>query len=251
MEAAGFSLEGTGYYLDKGKWLAINPDKNKTATAKQAFPFPSGRYDVKLQAVGEEDGKSAYTVAVNEQKTGDFECPLSSIPMEEGPSYHAVWKNQAVNSGDIIVVSSTVGWGVEYYFGYKLPQNDLHCQDFRSRDRTWDYCRIALEFFAQNKIPFWEMRNADALVGNAENTNAKFCLAKAGQLYLVYLPNGGTTDLDLAGASGTFAVRWFNPRAGGPLAEGQVKSVTGGGKVALGQPPADPAEDWLVVVRTP
>ena len=42
MEAASFSLEGTGYYLDKGKWLAINPAKNKTAQAKQAFPSRAG-----------------------------------------------------------------------------------------------------------------------------------------------------------------------------------------------------------------
>jgi hypothetical protein len=36
------------------------------------------------------------------------------------------------------------GAGVEYYFGYELPQNDLRLEDFRSRDRTWDYCRIAM-----------------------------------------------------------------------------------------------------------
>ncbi len=35
------------------------------------------------------------------------------------------------------------GAGVEYYFGYQLPQNDLNCEDFRSRDRSWDDCRIA------------------------------------------------------------------------------------------------------------
>ncbi|HYG33407.1 MAG TPA: DUF5060 domain-containing protein, partial [Clostridia bacterium] len=29
------------------------------------------------------------------------------------------------------------GQGVEYYFGYTLPENDLKCEDFRSRDRSW------------------------------------------------------------------------------------------------------------------
>jgi hypothetical protein len=33
------------------------------------------------------------------------------------------------------------GAGVEYYFGYKLPQNGLVCQDFRSRDLSWDFLR--------------------------------------------------------------------------------------------------------------
>jgi len=108
MEAASFALEGTGYYLDKGKWLAINPNKNKTATAKQAFPFPSGHYDVTLEAVGEEDGKSTFTVAVNDQQIGAHECPIASAAMEEGAAYNKTWKNQAVDSGDIIAVSSTI-----------------------------------------------------------------------------------------------------------------------------------------------
>jgi Domain of unknown function (DUF5060)/Putative collagen-binding domain of a collagenase len=141
------------------------------------------------------------------------------------------------------------GAGVEYYFGYALPENDLVCEDFRSRDKSWDYCRFALEFFPANKVPFWEMKNADALVGNAKNDNSKFCLAKAGEVYLVYLPKGGTTDLDLTGAQGGFKVSWFNPRTGGALAAGTVESVNGGGKVALGNPPGDAGEDWLAVIR--
>jgi len=141
------------------------------------------------------------------------------------------------------------GAGVEYYFGYKLPQNDLLCEDWRSRDKSWDYCRIALEFFAANKIPFWEMSNANALVGNAENKNTKFCLAKPGEIYLVYLPTGGSTDLDLATARGQFAVKWFNPRVGGALQHGSVTSVAGGSQVSLGQPPRAPTEDWLIIVR--
>ncbi len=141
------------------------------------------------------------------------------------------------------------GAGVEYYFGYLLPQNDLRCEDWRSRDHSWDYARHALEFFPANKIPFWEMKNADALVGNAKNDNSKYCLAKAGEVYLVFLPKGGTTELDLTGASGRLTVKWFNPRQGGALQNGSVQSVQAVGQAALGNPPADPDQDWLVVVR--
>lgn len=141
------------------------------------------------------------------------------------------------------------GAGVEYYFGYALPENDLVCEDFRSRDKSWDYCRIALGFFRDEKIPFAEMTSANALIGNSKDDNSKFCFAKAGELYLVYLPNGGTTDLDLSSAKGTFTVKWFNPRTGGALINGSVNIVRGGGSVALGDPPADATEDWLAIIR--
>lgn len=123
------------------------------------------------------------------------------------------------------------------------------CEDFRSRDKSWDYCRIALNFFRDEKIPSAEMTNANALIGNVKDDNSRYCFAQPGKVYLVYLPTGGTSELDLSAARGAFQVRWFNPRSGGALANGPVASVTGGGKVALGQPHAAPSEDWLVVVR--
>jgi hypothetical protein len=140
------------------------------------------------------------------------------------------------------------GAGVEYYFGYKLPQNDLNCEDWRSRDQSWDYCRIALEFF-QEHVPFWEMQNANALAGNTRNDNSRYCYAKPGEVYLVYLPAGGAADLDLTGVEGAFQVSWFNPREGGPRQRAEITRVNGGGKVSLGQPPLDPDQDWAVLVR--
>jgi hypothetical protein len=37
----------------------------------------------------------------------------------------------------------------------------------------------------------------------------------------------GTTDIDLSGVRGEFEVKWFNPRAGGPLLEGYAKWACG------------------------
>jgi collagenase-like protein with putative collagen-binding domain len=129
-------------------------------------------------------------------------------------------------------------------------RNDLVGQDFRSRDKSWDYGRIALDFFRSQNIPFWLMTNADALVGNPAHDNSRWCFAQPGRLYLVYLPSGGTTELDLTGTTGPFDVQWFDPRNGGGLKRGSVARVTAGGRAALGAPPDNPAEDWLVVVRT-
>jgi len=141
------------------------------------------------------------------------------------------------------------GAGVEYYFGYTLPQNDLGCEDWRSRDQSWDYCRIALNFFRENKIPFWEMKNEDRLIDNRQNDNSKYCFAKTGEVYLVYLPNGGSTELDLENSNSKFNIRWFNPRTGGSFLSGSMKEVKGPGKVSLGEPPTDNGEDWVILVN--
>ncbi len=141
------------------------------------------------------------------------------------------------------------GAGVEYYFGYRYVENDLICEDWRSRDRSWDYCRIALQFFHDHEIPFWKMQNHNRLINNESNGNSKYCFAAAGDVYLVYLANGGTSRLDLSDAKGTFNVAWFNPRHGGSLQPGSVGKVNGGGVVDLGTAPSDQDQDWLVVIR--
>lgn len=193
-----------------------------------------------------------WVVANDEQNPADMGVPPD--PGYEGHNGVAVQGGNPYTLHDVrkLCLWGTLmagGAGVEYYFGYKLPQNDLQCQDWRSRDQSWDYCRIALEFFQANQIPFWEMRNADALAGNPNNDPSQYCFAKPGELYLVYLPNGGRATLDLTGVKGSFDIQWFNPRSGGALQKGSVGSVNAGGKVELGQPPADPDQDWLVVVR--
>ncbi|MFT4638812.1 MAG: hypothetical protein ACI8T1_002135 [Verrucomicrobiales bacterium] len=93
------------------------------------------------------------------------------------------------------------------------------------------------------------MTNADALVGNPEHKNHLYRLAKAGEIYLVYLCDGGSADLDLSGVEGNFQVSWFNPRGGRALSKGSIAEVKGDGKVALGKAPADAEQDWLVIVR--
>jgi hypothetical protein len=106
-----------------------------------------------------------------------------------------------------------------------------------------------LEFFAGNRIPIGEMSNANALIDNAKNDNSRFCLAKPGEVYLVYLPRGGPAELDLSGTSGSLSVKWFNPRTGGRLVEGSVRSISGGTRVQLPTPPKEPDQDWLLVIR--
>ena len=68
------------------------------------------------------------------------------------------------------------GAGVEYLFGYQAAENDMNLEDFRSRDQTWDYCRIAIDLFSQADVPVEQMRNADELVGNPGHDNSRLLL---------------------------------------------------------------------------
>lgn len=161
---------------------------------------------------------------------------------ENGRSYDLHDIRQATLWGTLLAG----GAGVEYYFGYRLPENDLVCEDFRARDRSWDFCRIALTFFQEHRIPFWTMSTADELVGNPKHDNSRYCFAQPGELYLVYLPKGGRAELDLSGTAAAhfFSVAWFNPRTGG--APQAAPEVRGGGKAMLEAPDV---HDWLAVLR--
>lgn len=142
------------------------------------------------------------------------------------------------------------GTGVEYYFGYKLPENDLVAEDWRSRAKTWKFSAIALNFFRDHGIPFWEMDSRSDLLGVDPKNNEAYCLAKPGELYLVYLPNARkkTAALDLTGQTGQYTLHWFNPREGGELIEGQ--GFAGGSATFLPDPPESGADDdWLAVIR--
>ncbi len=139
------------------------------------------------------------------------------------------------------------GAGVEYYFGYQFPENDLLCEDWRSRDQSWDYCRIAIEFFQSQNVPFVDMQPMDELVGNPEHDNRRYCFAQPDEIYLVYLPDGGQTELDLTDAAGLFSIKLFDPRNGGEPID-LKKTIRAGRPVTIDSTKAD-GEDWLLVVR--
>ncbi len=137
------------------------------------------------------------------------------------------------------------GAGVEYYFGYEYPQNDLNCEDWRSRDRVWDDVRHALTFF-QGHLPFWEMTPNEAL---AKGAQAYVLTHPQGTPIAVYLPRGGPIRLDLGAHNGAYTIHWYDPRRGGALQTGSITRIEGGQVVAPGQPPAEPDADWVILVR--
>jgi len=133
------------------------------------------------------------------------------------------------------------GGGCEWFFGYGFANDDLDCEDFRSRDNLWRITTRAREFL-QGQVPFQDMQGADDL---ASGTGAGV-LAQRGAFYVVYLPFGGPVTLDLEQSTETFNVRWYDARNGGPLVSGAIPQVQGPGVVSLGAPPG--TGDWAALV---
>jgi hypothetical protein len=155
--------------------------------------------------------------------------PDANDPNHDSVRKQALWGNLMAG-----------GAGVEWYFGYGFPNNDLDLEDWRSREKMWNQTRLAVEFF-QQYLPFPQMTAQDGLTAETDD----FVLAQPGQAYAVYRPNGGTATLTLPG--GSYSVQWFNPRTGGALQIGSVPSVTGPGAKSIGAPPA--AGDWVALVK--
>lgn len=133
-------------------------------------------------------------------------------------------------------------WGIEWYFGYEHEHSDLTCEDWRSRDKMWDQCRYALNFFKENEIPYWEMEPMDKLTADDD-----YILAKEEQAFVVYQKMGEKQPSNLEGLSGQYVLRWYNPRNG--EFAGKEQKVKAKGSLKISMPPADPEKDWVVWIQ--
>jgi CubicO group peptidase (beta-lactamase class C family) len=112
----------------------------------------------------------------------------------------------------------------------------------------------------EEHLPFWEMEPEDALVQGAASIDVGMgggktsrlgpqVLARAGEVYAIYLPTASRSGtIRLAGSGSPYVKRWYNPRAG--RFEGAEETVSvGNSAVSIGAPPGDPAADWVVLYR--
>jgi hypothetical protein len=189
----------------------------------------------------ERSGSKGRQWVVNFDELGPAEhgvLPDAEDPDHDGVRHHALWGNLMAGGG-----------GCEWYFGYQHAHNDLGLEDFRSRDRMWDQTRHAVEFF-RTHLPFPEMSSADAYVTRGE----AYAFASPGRVYAVYLPPAasGASAPEPAQVwlpAAEYTVRWYDPREAGPLQDGPVTNLQGPGYRSLGNPPGDPTDDWVALVR--
>ncbi len=127
--------------------------------------------------------------------------------------------------------------GVELYIG---KGDDLRVQDYRPFEEHYNTAVRAIQFL-KDHTHFQELEPSEDFTSNA------WTLLKPGETYLLYLADGGSTDVDLP--IGNYTVRWFDPRKGGDLQTGSKKSLMGGNTTTIGNPPNAKNEDWLCLIE--
>lgn len=101
--------------------------------------------------------------------------------------------------------------------------------DAADRHAQWDELRRALGHTRRlaGRV------NLATMTPHDEMASTKYCLANPGVAYIVYLPQGGAVTVDLAAVSGTLAVEWVSPVAGGVTPAG---TIDGGAKRSFKPP---------------
>jgi hypothetical protein len=150
------------------------------------------------------------------------------------------------------------GAGVEYYFGYSYENSDLSCEDYSSREKMWQQSKYALDFFRDNKIPFQDMmssQNTNSPVSVKLPATSKDWLLSLvdSKRHIIYRKVGNAPGATLTGLNpGTYDVKWYNPRTGGPMTRGSIMTfvVTDRSQVmSYGLPPNTPTLDWVINVQ--
>jgi len=83
---------------------------------------------------------------------------------------------------------------------------------------------------------WWKTEPHDELVNQGN-----YCLAKPGELYVVYLPHGGTAKVRVA--SGTYAGTWLN------AVSGEKVPATAGQGLAWTAPGGGAGDDWALLLK--
>jgi hypothetical protein len=100
---------------------------------------------------------------------------------------------------------------------------------YNASDPKWEQIRLNMGY-ARSYALRMDLAHA---IPRGDLASTAYCLAVVGSEYLVFLPAGGSVNVNLAGVSGTRNVEWFN------VSNGQVTvapDVSGGGTVTLKAP---------------
>jgi hypothetical protein len=97
-------------YIDKQRnAVAINAAnesyRGKWAKATTVFKGKSGKYDVTITTLTEEDGECTYKIFVNDLEVGNYQNPRVKKVGDSQPNKH-LWKDIDIKSGDKLSIES-------------------------------------------------------------------------------------------------------------------------------------------------
>lgn len=187
-------------------WAPFIGDTNLQLTSLQTELLPQNEAAV---AFFEEITESGHIIPIAFDETGKIAASA------RGLSRHIVWSVMLAGAGFELHMSP-----MQSFEQFSNHLNDMH------------HARTLIE-----SLPFTEMmpQNEALISGHG------YVFAKPGEVYAIYLPDGGSAQLELP-ADSSFSVQWFDPRTGSII---DGKATSNG---TLGQPPQLPDEDWVIVV---
>ncbi|WP_444938517.1 DUF5060 domain-containing protein [Microbulbifer sp. JMSA002] len=145
---------------------------------------------------------------------------------------------------------SVMGGGAGFEWYLKNPNSghayDLAVENLREFDNHWEQTGHFVKFFndiLQNQL---EVNLHSLNVDNeVTSTNNDWVLSDSGNVYLVYLREGGTTNIEIPNED-TYKVYWFNPRSGQLTTGNQLDGI---GTHSIGAAPTEANQDWAVVIK--
>jgi len=146
--------------------------------------------------------------------------------------------------------------------GVKLPavynlSAGRHRIEISGRSTEFHFDRMTLNKGTSRSTTTTETTVADGSISGSTTTvspgasdSDNYLFAEPGQTYVAYLAEDADEQvLDLSGQTGTYSIAWFHPVDGGALQTGSVTSIAGGDYRALGAPPTQPQNDWVVLIE--
>jgi uncharacterized protein YjdB len=104
--------------------------------------------------------------------------------------------------------------------GYDGAAVGVGALDYSASNPVWEAIRKNLGYARNIAIRM----NLAAAVPRGDLASTGYCLAVVGSEYVVFLPGGGSTNVNLSGVTGARTVEWFNPGTGQTVVTGSVNA---------------------------
>lgn len=157
--------------------------------------------------------------------------PVKAVANGE-PTYEQIWKAtnavgwwQGHEAWSQFLSGGTMGvvYGAGGLWNWKLTPHEEGWADWADSDLSW---REAIELPGSVYVGYLGRALNDLDLADIEKhpelAQGQLCLAKPGELYIIYLPEGG--KVSVSQLSNTLCYRWFDPMKGEFISAGEVAS---------------------------